>query len=52
MIPLAEARAIAMKYRRLARQGTDPAAERDKDRDRRLILLSQKVQGDSRLAPM
>lgn len=34
VIPLAEARAIARKYRRLARQGIDPAVERDKDRDR------------------
>ena len=42
-ITLAEARAIAKQYRRLARQGIDPAAERDKDKDRSLTF-SQAVE--------
>jgi integrase len=37
-VSLAEARAIAAHYRRLARQGIDPAAKRDKDRDRHLTF--------------
>ena len=41
-VSLAEARAIAARYRRLARQGVDPASERDKDRDR-TITFSQAV---------